>query len=447
MPRERERKGFLAHPVVALVRMMRRTKSKEEVVEEEGDMEFGRRMTGRFKRRSSLPGGNEDDVDAGEEDDEDEEDGLLALAASSILNDQRFRDLFVDPSMQELMKDPEGVRNILLNDPSIQALALKNTAFAEIIRDKGEFAKFLDHIMKQISNEDAAEDEDALDAVGGSGMSAARNLKRSKLRFAKDNEELVAEDFDEMRKVLGKIHPNLKLPATELVTDQAMDEAIRQNMNPLRKFNSLMIQNDRSRVFEGPGANDHQTVPNLIVVTGHSGFCGNLCVNGIYERYRSDFEGHPVYQKTLEKKALEDVHPVSRDKLEEWRRQSYADRWELMRSQTAVKLKRPQADPRPMALGPASGAYFLYYFNAHGGWCIGPRVGGTDVFARCPNMEAIPFFLRGWEIWDAGQHIFVQAKGLRAMKAGSEMTATSAPLPPWVPPKDFARARLKNDQW
>merc|ERR1712187_455286 len=76
-------------------------------------------------------------------------------------------------------------------------------------------------------------------------------------------------------------------------------------MNPMYKFNGTFCTDFRGRTFDPLGCGP-QVIPQMIVVTGHQGFGGNLGVNGIYERYPDDFQGHPVYMKKMEKRAEED---------------------------------------------------------------------------------------------------------------------------------------------
>jgi len=235
-------------------------------------------------------------------------------------------------------------------------------------------------------------------------------------------EELTKDDFQAFRKMLAKAHPKFKA-VEEMRLDGALEDAVQARLKPTRKLNALLVM--RSPVTR---ANSKHEVPTAIVVTGHKGPFGNLGINGVYELYPDQFHGRPVYQKRLEMQSAKDVDDtppqLSAEEACALRRVSYKERALRRRSQTSVRLVAPIAKD-VMALGPIQlsrprDAWFLFFDNTQGKWCIGskPEMGG-ELFARCPGAEeVIPDGLRRWEVWDTGRCVWFQHKGLRSYKAG-----------------------------
>eukprot|EP00929_Paragymnodinium_shiwhaense_P041525 TRINITY_DN21559_c0_g1_i1.p1 TRINITY_DN21559_c0_g1~~TRINITY_DN21559_c0_g1_i1.p1 ORF type:complete len:493 (-),score=121.86 TRINITY_DN21559_c0_g1_i1:164-1525(-) len=366
--------------------------------------------------------------------------------------------------------DAEMVRMLLCEDLELRSIATKknsrkNPEFDRVMADKDEFYNLVGPFTKawprvvaeRLAQERKEEEEEEarqlkrLEKQGVVVLPKQGDLQKQLSEassYEETIEDVTEEEHAKLMATVRRLQPAIVLPS-ELVTDAEMDARIKARMNPLRKFNSSLIQMDNTRTF---GASPVPP-PATVIVTGHnpSWGGGNLGVNGIYERYPSDYQGCPVYQKTLEKRAVATIPPPgTRIKYKDLHDHQWMDRFQnSMRNQVVKSIPRPEEDFREMAMCPTYGTYFLYYKNDLGAWCIGPKVGGHEIFAKCNDVEeGVPFnMMSGWQVWDAGTHKFRPSVGMRAVKAGTAESHSMATLPPWRPPRNWPRAQLPNDQW
>lgn len=306
-----------------------------------------------------------------------------------------------------------------------------------------------------------------------------RQLTPEEIEEEEDLQELTQDDYAQLDNLLKKKHrQKYDLPGRDLRADKSLDDKVRERMNPLLFLNAQLIQTERIRDFRYERSRDPQVMPHHYVVTGHSYAGGNVGINGIYERYPSDYEGKPVYCKTLEKRAAPVggsgspaplprlTHPLM-----------VGERFELARSQTAFKaavfcecgnrftadvvscrrcgeprlgaqVAKPQRVKSEAALIAFTGnVYFMYFRSNLSAWCIGPEVGNHACFARHASAEeAIPFMMSAWEVWDCGQHCWRESRGMRVYKCGTVRQEPKEQIMRCLPP-DWPTARLKNDQW
>jgi len=237
------------------------------------------------------------------------------------------------------------------------------------------------------------------------------------------NDSLSEGDFDDLRRAISNVHPHLQF--SHEVDPKAEAKALYAQLNPARRFNALLVAGDtavsqprghRTMKF-GP-----QVVPRIVVVTGHRGVGGNAGLNGVYERYPDDYQGRPVYQKLLEKRdAPEFEEPVCRSR-HEWCDRSYGTRVLMQRDQKVARRHGsvPDLAGRPPEIRAAKHAYFLFFAHDQGCWCIGPRIGSGEVFARCPSADdPVPSGLFGWQVFDVDLKVWYSHKSLQAVKGGS----------------------------
>jgi len=121
-----------------------------------------------------------------------------------------------------------------------------------------------------------------------------------------DEDQLTEEDFQELDDLVKKLNPAFQFPHT-LRPDKVLEDMVNARKSKLTKFNSDLICGHKGKLWEDAGIVGPQVVPHMVVVTGHKGAGGNVGVNGLYMRFADDYEGNPVYQKQLEKRARQDV--------------------------------------------------------------------------------------------------------------------------------------------
>lgn len=205
-------------------------------------------------------------------------------------------------------------------------------------------------------------------------------------------------------------HPKLQDPR-RLVPDFELESAIRLRRNPAVSFNAKMVMG--GRVADTLGA---RQVPHAVVITGHRGGGGNIGLNGVYELFPDAFHDRPVYQKMLEKRELlQEEFPPGRIRPRSLHDQQ--SRFEAGRSQRALIVKAPQRSGGATTMKTVRDAYFLFFDRGNGCWCVGPRVGHSEIYARCPGTEELlPDKLDRWEVWNAGQKRWYEHNGLRTHK-------------------------------
>lgn len=263
------------------------------------------------------------------------------------------------------------------------------------------------------------------------------------------------DDEEELRRILQSVHPALKFPDNTTGPDAAFNEHARALMNPARHYNAKFIHAvERNRVFSD--IQGSQVIPDWFLVTGHKGVGGNLGINGLYQRYPNSHDGRPVYQKKIEKGVngqaalpADKTHIKFPHDTAKQHPANYLEFFEIASSKAAKKVEAPRVVPEAHQQIQASrGVYFLYYLNSIGSWCIGPKVGSQQCFAKhnCSDEE-IPFMMGHWQMWDAGLHGYKPCKGLRVLKCGSVQSHNKASIPTWVPPIDMHAARLPGDRW
>lgn len=290
------------------------------------------------------------------------------------------------------------------------------------------------------------------------------------------NEEWTFADELEFRQILARVQPKF-VPASEVVADKEFNDRVLEILKskPTRHLNGLLVSEiDQSR--GGPSADEaasnmgaafprghhygarcpkptlamnfpdyeacplpaayvkahmHKgntgygiaTVPRLIVVSGHANSGGNLSINGIYERFPDDFHNRPVYRKTLEKRAIEDIElPADVQTTGSFRNHSPRTRTVMRRYQVYdyTSYPRPPRDTAAAKLVAPFGDFYLYFDDKIGSWCIGPVRGGSEIFAKYPGaQEIIPDGLADhWEVYDVGRKRFRPSKYLKTRKGG-----------------------------
>jgi len=269
-------------------------------------------------------------------------------------------------------------------------------------------------------------------------------------------EDLEQEDMDALDKAMRDMpwrKPENKTgqyrqPGKDLRCDKERDDAIAAAMNPKRVFNASFTQIWRTQDWTYQNSRDPQAIPAHYFVTGHK-VGGNIGINGIYERWVSDFEGRPVFRKILEKREIGTGQSQPR---EHPRMMGTYDgvpgHFDMIRSGGSVPTKLlKKVDPQKTEISWVQGAYWLYYQCRVGSWLIGPHVGSHGCFAKhyCAE-EAMPFMMSSWEVWDCGKHEWRDDKTMRVYKCGTAAAPPDASLMRVLPP-DWPMARLPHDQW
>eukprot|EP00403_Amphidinium_massartii_P042304 CAMPEP_0178434664 /NCGR_PEP_ID=MMETSP0689_2-20121128/33537_1 /TAXON_ID=160604 /ORGANISM="Amphidinium massartii, Strain CS-259" /LENGTH=439 /DNA_ID=CAMNT_0020056729 /DNA_START=36 /DNA_END=1351 /DNA_ORIENTATION=+ len=288
-------------------------------------------------------------------------------------------------------------------------------------------------------------------------------------------DELTEDDFEALEATLARMQPKCRPPAS-MVVDVDLQQKVKNSLHPARHWNAMLSfggtgpRSEFSTSFVEPQA---KAVPQVVLVSGHSGAGGNIALNGIYERYPSDYHGRAVFQKVLEKRARPSsdfpqqdaehlyqadgeqhyVLPVMHRKKPKEPLQVFMEqRAEQQRSgqaglamtrammsgsaveldsQTTCLLARAHYKSVPIPKPPAktqqgdaqlvadvhANRWFLFFDRMHGWWCIGARPGAKQIVARCGgSMDLIPDSLRNWEVWDAGLCQWRRHERLRTFK-------------------------------
>mmetsp|Transcript_11860 Transcript_11860/g.27006 ORF Transcript_11860/g.27006 Transcript_11860/m.27006 type:complete len:438 (+) Transcript_11860:53-1366(+) len=285
------------------------------------------------------------------------------------------------------------------------------------------------------------------------------------------DDELTEDDFEALEAALGRLQPKCRPPA-ELIVDTNLRSQVKARLNPARHFNATLAfgatgpRSEFSVSFTEPKA---KAAPRVILVSGHSGLGGNIALNGVYERYPSDYHGRAVYQKVMEKRVEQDPMATPEEisseldedelRIPAWRRvkrtplEKFVDRRQeqMLRSQAGLAMTRAamqgkemdarttciisRAGYQTMQLPKPTGAtqqgdaslvvdtlanrWFLFFDRLHGWWCIGAKPGAAQVIARCGGAtELCPHGLKNWEVWDVGLCQWRRHARLRTIKGG-----------------------------
>mmetsp|Transcript_67847 Transcript_67847/g.126759 ORF Transcript_67847/g.126759 Transcript_67847/m.126759 type:complete len:429 (-) Transcript_67847:93-1379(-) len=283
------------------------------------------------------------------------------------------------------------------------------------------------------------------------------------------DDELTEDDFEAMEAALQRLQPKCRPPA-DMIVDTDLKSRVKAQLNPARHFNATLAfgatgpRSEFSVSFTEPKS---KAAPRVILVSGHSGAGGNIALNGVYERYPSDYHGRPVYQKVMEKRVEldpmatpEDSEPdeeelripawrrVHRTPLEKFveRRQEQMRRGQAGLAMTRAAMQGKELDaqatcllsragyqtmhlPKPagatqqgdasLVVDSLSNQWFLFFDRLHGWWCIGAKPGATQVVARCGGAtELAPHGLKNWEVWDVGMCHWRRHGRLRTIKGG-----------------------------
>jgi len=281
--------------------------------------------------------------------------------------------------------------------------------------------------------EDEYEEEEELDAF--------RPGEYNELDDLEPITRLGPEDLQELEDTMHRMNPKY-VKAESMVYDGKIEIAVNERLSRLRranKFNALIAFGAPMTIPINPG---NVKIPTLISVAGHHGLGGNVGINGIYERYPDNHYGRPVYQKYLEREEwlneLQQVELcngargfVSQDLEddENWRTFPTvhdSPRSKLAMMQSMVSVKVLGARHLPGAVGHfeyvhKTESWFIFFDDLLGAWCIGPKPGNCEVFARCYGVdEAIPDNLgpERWQVFDVGHRTWYTHKNLRTMKGG-----------------------------
>jgi len=254
-------------------------------------------------------------------------------------------------------------------------------------------------------------------------------------------ERLGPEDIKQLELTMRKMQPKYRKAENEIL-EEKLQRAVNERLSRLRKANKCNAIIAFGATRQVPINLGNVRIPTLISVTGHHGAGGNLGVNGVYERYPDNYCGRPVYQKYLERdewvsepQALE-----FRNGAQAWAVQDLDDEYggrvfptvydqkvtrEAMK-QTMVSVKVLPVEKDPDKVGnfrfvDKADVWFIYFDDLQGAWCIGPRPGSGECFAKCYGVdEAIPDNLGPdrWEVFDVGHRKWHTHKNLRTLKGG-----------------------------
>lgn len=257
------------------------------------------------------------------------------------------------------------------------------------------------------------------------------------------SEELTKEDFEDLTECVKTFQP-LFTPASEQVPEEDIIKEVKRRRNPLLKFNATLSFGEaacqaRGMGVEGagkwascPGKLRPRQIPQLVILTGHTRkIAGNMGMNGIYERFKEDFHGRPVYQKCMERRHVPEwlidddgslmVNPednVRRDYRPRTPRSQVLSR-AYQRSEALELDPEWDRDPVYPKLLPSKEQWWIYFDDHRGAWCVGPAVGAPDIYARCHALEAaVPHNLKHWDVWDVGLKKWYENKGMKVIKAG-----------------------------
>lgn len=288
--------------------------------------------------------------------------------------------------------------------------------------------------------EDEYEEEEELDAF--------RPGEYTELNDLEPITRLGPEDINELEETMHRMNPKY-VKAESMVYDGKMELAVNERLARLRranKFNALIAFGAPMQIPLNPG---NVKIPTLISVAGHHGLGGNVGINGVYERYPDNHHGRPVYQKYLEREQwLNELHQVelcngargfvSQDLEDDENWRTFPTVHDSPRSkhamtQSMVSVKVLGSRHLPGAVGHfeyvhKTESWFIFFDDLLGAWCIGPKPGNCEVFARCYGVdEAIPDNLGPdrWQVFDVGHRIWYTHKNLRTMKGGLVSAANS----------------------
>jgi len=254
------------------------------------------------------------------------------------------------------------------------------------------------------------------------------------------DEILDDDEIEALELCVKKLNPNY-VPAAEVEFEADIIAEVKRRRNPLLKFNAILSFGEGARAARGlgvegsgywasmPGKQRVRHIPRMVVVTGHTlQRLGNMGINGIYERYPEDYHGRPVYQKFMERRnvhpfqideAGDYIHDPEDDERRVWKPRTLESQVLSRRYQKGEKLPVYEQPPPFPNLMWTKDAWFFFFDDHRGAWCIGPAVGATEVFAKCFALEqAVPHHLKGWEIWDAGVREWFSSEAMQAVKAG-----------------------------
>lgn len=253
---------------------------------------------------------------------------------------------------------------------------------------------------------------------------------------------LSPDEIQELKDTMERMQPKY-VAAESQILDAKLEHAVNDRLKRLRKanrFNGVIAFGAPRHIALNKG---NVKVPTLISVIGHKGMGGNIGINGVYERYPDDHHGRPVYQKYLErqewKNELQQVELhngargfVSQDLEDDDNWRTFPTVFDSPRSKQALKqsmvaVKVLAARPLPGAVGHfeyvhKTESWFIFFDDLLGAWCIGPKPGNKDVFARCYGVdEALPDNLgpNRWQVYDVGHRMWYTHKNLRTTKGGA----------------------------
>lgn len=250
------------------------------------------------------------------------------------------------------------------------------------------------------------------------------------------DEELTPEDWVAFEQLVTKLNPKIQDPYRIRLETVTADSVRRAQAMPKHLRTAEQEAGITARAARGCGPQDagnlgqsyansvaglgrFQEVPKLMVVVGHPGNC-NVVVNGIYERLRDDFHGRPVWCKILEKTVWKEK-PTPAWVLRLPTTQKERDRLPFL----VPDEPQPPTDSNGLALEPPDkeSNVFIFFDDRKGCWCIGPKVGVGEIYARCPGVEeVIPNRLNGWQLWDLKRNEWYDHEAFLVTKSGKLAT-------------------------
>jgi len=269
--------------------------------------------------------------------------------------------------------------------------------------------------------------------------------KINRMHKAQPIERLGPEDFAILNEAMTARHPNLK-GTKKIHPEEKLARAVEERLKKFKKsthLNGLIAFGKCEYATANIG---NITVPDIINVSGHNGFGGNIGVNGVYKRYPDNYHGRAVYQKVLEREEWESEEQLVQTTtgqlipatLESGGRtfptiHDSAEARDVlrktMRYDKVLPAKRAHGCTGDFRVVHKKECWFLFFDNKSGAWCIGPKPGSDLAFARCRGVEeAVPDNLgpEAWEIFDVGRRMWIKCDRLRTRKGGETKT-----LPAW----------------
>jgi hypothetical protein len=354
---------------------------------------------GRRLRRTSRNKSQEHQAEAADEDDD-------LLRGQSFSADQVEEVTgFAAKKRARFVEDAEDEENNLNETGTLEKAALRQA----MERPWDELDAEV-QVVKRGAEEDQEEEEDA--SVEPFESEIDEKDEDMDMRYA----------MEDLWATVCHVHPNF-LPGVISPEEAELEAQLQAAKNPLLKLNGLLSGFGQPPQPTQPvqGGCGKRPVPRIVIVSGHKGVGGNWGLNGIYERHTNEYKGHPVYQKFLERRAERDSFEIAqiRNSRREWEEHSTMTRILMHRDQRLHHVPEPRQELGPTSVLPALDTKFLFFAEELGGWCIGPKVGTHEVYARCPSAEdCVPFALYSWEVWDVGQATWYAHKTLKCIKAG-----------------------------